>query len=156
MGKIKKQKLCKLLYLLTGIITGIIIGTTAITLLISYRVDKYHKSIKNLEIIIEERDMKLKKLEETINKNKFILTDIEVFLIYDGDDIDKLTVEKYIKSKYSKLLGKEVKSIDLDMVADVVDNRILIIDDNEYKLRVNRLLLSQVLKIWATVETIRS
>lgn len=144
---------CKfLITLITGMVTGMMLGIVVINTLISCRIDQYHEKIGNLQNIIEEKDTRLKKLEESINKKKYILKNIDVILMRDGDEIEKITLEKYIKEKYSKLVGKEVKSIDTDMVVEIINNRIMIIKDSKYKLRVSRLVLTETLCIWVEVQ----
>ncbi|WP_120167916.1 hypothetical protein [Thermohalobacter berrensis] len=154
MARIKKKYLSFFLTLIVGNIFGIIIGISIMTTLVSFRIDKYHEKIKYLENVIEDKDTKLKKLEKSINNRRFILQSIEIILIYDGDDLDKISLEKNIKEKYKNLLGKEVQKIDIDMVKEIVDQRIIKLDDKIYKLEVTKLVLSNVLKIWIKVRLI--
>ncbi|MBH1942566.1 hypothetical protein I5677_16865 [Mobilitalea sibirica] len=142
-----KLKFC----FVTGMMAGIIMGSTAISMIVSYRVDLYHKNIAYLETTIEDKNARLEKLEATINTKELILKDIEVLLEFDGDEMDKIIIEKNINDKYNTLLGKEVKNIDADIVIEVVDNRIFMIEDREYQLHVNKLVLTEVLKIWIMV-----
>ena len=142
-----------LITLAVGILIGIVIGAISLSTLISYRIDGYLKEITYLEATIDEMDVKLDKLEESINKNRFILRNISIKLIYEEDDeIDIVTLTKHIKDKYNNLLGKEVKTIDIEMVTEVIDNRIMKIDNDEYKLNVTKVLLSEELKIWVEVK----
>jgi uncharacterized circularly permuted ATP-grasp superfamily protein len=143
-----------LLTLFTGMICGTALGVMVITSLISYRIDQYHEKINYLETVILEKNAKLEKLEESINKKKVILKDVEIVLHDNADKIDEITLEKHIKEKYTKLIGKEVKNIDTDIVFEVIDKRIMIIKDRQYKLRISRLVLTEVLKIWVEVEVI--
>lgn len=138
-----------------SIVIGMFLGALSLNSLISYRIDEYHKNITYLESVIEEKDIKLEKLEESINNRRFILKTIEVVLVYNGDDeedeIDKVTLEKNIKAKYSNLIGKEVKTIDIDLVEEVIHKRIMKIEDNEYQLMVKKIVLTDVLKLWIEV-----
>jgi septal ring factor EnvC (AmiA/AmiB activator) len=150
MGRVRGGKY--LLTLITGMLVGLLIGIIVINTLISYRIDQYHQRIKYLEKAIEDEKTKFKKLEESINKRKFIIKDIEVMLIYEGDELEKIELDKHIKGKYSNLLGKEVKTIDADMTSDIIDGRIMQIGDKEYKLKVNKLVITEVLKIWVKID----
>ncbi|KXZ39907.1 hypothetical protein SAMN05661008_00871 [Alkalithermobacter thermoalcaliphilus JW-YL-7 = DSM 7308] len=149
-----RQKIKYMLFLLTGVVIGYIVGVLSITILVSYRIDKYHQEITYLNNVIEDKDVKLKKLEEVINDRKFIVKDIEIILVYDGDDIDKLKLQKYIKEKYNMLLGKEVKTIDTDLVSEIIDKRIMKIDEKEYKLSLEKLILSEIVKLWIKIDQI--
>jgi hypothetical protein len=148
MAKINTKKIKCLFCLGTGVIIGILLGSAALISLISYRVDKYHEEIRYLKSTIEDKDIKLQKLQESINNRRFVLRDIKIELTWDGNDIDKITIEKSIREKYRNLLGKEVKNIDIDMVGEVIDKRIMRIDNKEYRLSVTRIMLTDTLKIW--------
>lgn len=144
-----------------GVISGILIGISVFCILISSRMDRYYQEVRKLEIIIEEKDTRLKildeKLEESENRNRLLLKEVKVFLSFNErdkeDEFDKITLEKHIKEKFNHLLGKEVKSIDLNTAVEVIDKRIFKIDDREYRLKVTRISLFEILTIWVDVET---
>lgn len=151
MDKIK-IRLALAIFLITGFISGLFIGAAAISTLVSYRIDSYHARIRELEISVEDRDAQLEKLKESINKSRFVLKDIEIVLEYEGDEIDRITIEKHIKNKYRNLLGKEVRNIDTDILIEVIDKRIFKLEEREYSLKVERLVLTEVLKLWISVK----
>jgi len=147
-----KIRLALAIFLITGFISGLFIGAAAISTLVSYRIDSYHARIRELEISVEDRDAQLEKLKESINKSRFVLKDIEIVLEYEGDEIDRITIEKHIKNKYRNLLGKEVRNIDTDILIEVIDKRIFKLEEREYSLKVERLVLTEVLKLWISVK----
>ena len=51
----------------------------------------------------------------------------------------------------ASFLGKEIKSLDADILVQVIDKRILRFDSTEYQLIVNKLVLSDILKLWVGV-----
>lgn len=155
MEQVRKKIFC----FVTGLVTGVLIGITVFYLFIGYRIDTYLNKIALLKNTIHDKDAKLEKLEESINTANLVLKDIEVVLIIEeeiGDDIDKLDIEKNIKEKYTSLLGKEVKNIDVEMVAEVIDKRIFKIENKEYQLYVKKIILTEILKIWIDVKELSS
>ena len=156
----KMKKLAYRLFIcfITGLLGGILIGCTVMSTLVSYRIDRYHEEIMFLKTVIADNDVKLKKLEESfdnVNKKKFLVSDIEVHLIYaDGEEnsFDKMELTNYIKDKYKDLLWKEVRCIDTDLAVGLIDNDVLVIEGKSYELRVSRVLISDVFKIWVTVK----
>jgi hypothetical protein len=70
------------------------------------------------------------------------------------DLIDTIEIEKAIKEKYASSLGKEIKSLDPDILVQVIDKRILRFDEAEYQLTVNKLVLSDVLKLWVSISVL--
>lgn len=121
-------------------------GTAIMSILAGFRMEYYYRKIKLLESVIEDKEVQLVKLGDSINKHKYILKGIEVFLIYEGDDLDKIALEKYIKEKYRPLLGKRIGDIDTDLVVEVIDKRIFKLD-KDYRLKVSRVILTETLKI---------
>ncbi|NLM04800.1 MAG: hypothetical protein GX214_07255 [Clostridiales bacterium] len=150
MGRLINESSKFFICFLTGIITGILLGMIALTIVVSYRMDLQYKEITHLENLIEEKNSRLEKLEQFINTQELILKDIEIDLIYDNtviDEIDKIYIEKTIKEKYTKLLGSEIKNINPNIIAEIVDKRIMKIDEREYKLKVEQLILTEILKL---------
>lgn len=154
MGKLKKTGLKFIFCFIVGMIAGILIGVSALSIIVSYRLDMQYKEISYLENTIKDKNARLEKLEKSINTQGVILKNIEIVLSFDGDEIDGIDIEKTIKEKYTSLLGKEVKTIDADIIIEIVDKRILKIQDREYKLQVDKLILTETLKIFIQVEVI--
>lgn len=152
--RMKKVEIHYFSVFITGFICGCLLGSLAVNSLVSFRIDDYMERIKYLESDIEEKNVKLEKYEESVNKRKFILKSIELNMKLseiNEEEFDSITAEKSIKEKYKDLLGKEVKSIDIDLVAGVIDRRILRIDGKEYQLKVDKVLLSDTMKLWVTI-----
>lgn len=137
-----------------GIIIGILIGAAGFSIIVSYRMDSLYKRIAYLNQVIEDKNTILEKFEKNINTKSLRVKRIEVALVFNGDEIDQINIEKSIKDRYSTLLGKEVNKIDPDLIIEVVDKRIMKIEDKEYKLKVNKLILTEVMKIWISVESV--
>jgi cell division protein FtsL len=140
-----------------GIFIGFILGAVCCNALISLKIDKYYQEIKKLETAIEDRDARLRKLDESIkelmrNKKRYIVTAIEINLIYDGSELEKMEIEKHIKEKFNHLVGKEVKSIDIETVEQVIDKRIFKLTGKEFRLKVDKLVLDEVLRMWVEIE----
>ncbi len=136
--------------LLTGLLGGMLVGASLVALLLGYRLDDSLQRISQLQAAVNEKDARLAKLEESVNKKKFIVRRIEVVLLFSGDETERTPLDKYVKDRYSSLVGKEVGSIDTDLVAEVTDNRVVRLSSRDYRLSVGRILVSDVLKIWVT------
>lgn len=143
---------------LLGMATGGLIGVITITVLVSYRLDQSYEEIAALKSVIEEKDERLNKLEESTNKQRFILKEIKIDFIFEEDEMDKIDeideieLEKHIRSKYIKLIGKEVQSMDVDLLGEVIDRRIMTLGNNKYQLFVDKIVLTDILHLWIKVE----
>jgi hypothetical protein len=142
---------------ITGLLWGTVIGSIGLSVLVGYRMDAFHEKIAYLEHTISDKDEKLSKLEKSINNANIVLKDIYIILEFTNlskeqtDQIDNIKIEKAIKEKYASSLGKEIKSLDADILVQVIDKRILKFNSTEYQLTVKKLVLSDVLKLWVEV-----
>lgn len=145
---------------MTGLVWGIIIGAVSVSTIVSVRMDVFYEKIAYLENTITDKEEKLSKLEKSINNNSTVLKDIEVILEFVNfseeqiNQIDNIEIEKSIKEKFRSSLGKEVKSLDAELLHQVIDKRILKFDGSEYQLTVNKLVLTDILKLWIKVSLI--
>lgn len=168
MGKMTKTKNVKkiknrnegykfIICFITGLLWGTVIGSLGISILVGYKMDVFHEKITLLEHTIEDKNEKLSKLEKSINNANIVLKDIAIILEFINlsdeqiDQIDNIEIEKAIKEKYTSLLGKEIKNLDADILMQVIDKRILRFNNGEYQLTINKLVLSDVLKLWVGV-----
>ncbi|HLR22049.1 MAG TPA: hypothetical protein VK087_08680 [Tissierellaceae bacterium] len=154
MGILKGKNSKFLIYFITGLVWGILIGTLILVALVSYRMDEYYKKIVYLENVIIDKEAKLEKVEDTINTQYVVLEDIDINLDFIGDELDKIEIEKAIKEKYNSLLGKEVKDMDADILLEVIDRRIFKVGEKEYKLKVEKLILTETLELYIEVEQV--
>ena len=76
MGGIKHKGTQIFMVFITGMILGGLIGILSISTLISYRLDRDYEKIAELQHTIEDKDIRLEKLETSINKQKIILKEI--------------------------------------------------------------------------------
>jgi len=141
----------------TGLLWGTLAGSLGISLLVSHRMEGFYEKIAYLEHTIEDKDEKLDKLEKSINNANIVLKDVSVVLEFTNlseeqlDLLDNIEIEKAIKEKYASSLGKEIRSLDADILLQVIDKRILRFKNADYQLTVNKLVLSDILKLWVSV-----
>ncbi|SHJ69197.1 hypothetical protein SAMN02745975_02643 [Geosporobacter subterraneus DSM 17957] len=152
MGRVKNRGTALFIVFITGMIIGGLIGILSISTFVSYRLDQDHEIITELKNTIEDKNLRLEKLEESINQQKIILKEIQVELVFEGNEMDAITLEKHIKEKYVKLIGKEVKDIDIDLIEAIIDRRIMKVNGKEYQLFVEKIHLTDILRIWIEVK----
>lgn len=158
MGKVN-NKSKYLIFFFTGLFLGGMVGVIIINLLVSYRIDNYIKQIQHLNTVIEEDKLKLERYQEAVYKKRLVVKEIKVDLMQEGntqiDDITKIALEKHIKNKFKGLIGKEVDKIDGDVLCEIIDKRIMKLEGKEYQLKINKIMISEKIKLWITVRTIK-
>lgn len=149
MDKIKENK--HFIILCTGMIIGGLVSIISYNSLVSHKIDEYHQKIQALELIIEDKNLRLEKLEDTIDKNKLLVKNINISLNHKEDDLTRIGLEKNIRETLNKFVGKEVHTIDAEMLWEVLEGRIIKIADKEYTIKINKLVISETIMIWGYV-----
>ncbi|EJP6471635.1 hypothetical protein K8O96_03965 [Clostridium sporogenes] len=143
-----------------GLIVGGLIGIIFFSLFISYRIENYHRKITYLNNIIEDQQVRLEGLENKLSKKKLIVKKIEVEIRFkkkkSEDELVAIELEKHIKEKFNNLIGKELDKLDSDILVQVVDNRIMNIENKQYKIKVEKIIIAQNIKFYIEVEEIQS
>lgn len=155
MDKIARRRAYAVL-LGTGFIMGLLCGVFSMLMLVSYRTDLYHEQINRLSFELQEKTLRLAKLEDTIDKHKLLVKDVQLELVFNGEQLDQMSLEQKIKAKFNNLLGKEVNNIDLELIGEMLDQQIVQIDDRLYKVRLTKLMVSELLKVWLTVDVVNN
>lgn len=154
MVKVRKRGYSYIITVIIGLIWGFTGGVVSMEIFVSYKIDSYHEKIARLEASIADYEAKLGNLEDSVKNKKYVLKDIELMLSFNGDDLDKIAVEKAVKEKYNSLLGKEIKTIDVDIASEVIDKRIIKLKEKEYRLKLEKLVLTEILKLWIKVDSV--
>ncbi|NFL73614.1 hypothetical protein FDB83_14320, partial [Clostridium sporogenes] len=135
-----------------GLIVGGLIGIIFFSLFISYRIENYHRKITYLNNIIEDQQVRLEGLENKLSKKKLIVKKIEVEIRFkkkkSEDELVAIELEKHIKEKFNNLIGKELDKLDSDILVQVVDNRIMNIENKQYKIKVEKIIIAQNIKFY--------
>lgn len=145
-----------LFFLLTGFLGGLWLGAILVTTHIGHELDSSYQQIKTLQTTLKEKDARLEKLEVSSKQKGPVIKKIEVDLLYEGDQLDKAALANHIKEQYYMLFGKEVSTLNPDLITGVIDNRIVRFDDRHFKLTVRKIVISDILKIWVTASLLKN
>jgi hypothetical protein len=140
--------------LAAGTITGFLIGLALMVTIVSSRMEDHYRMNAYLESVISEKDARLEQLEKVINNGSYVLKGIEIVFTCEEENVDMLPLDIEIKKKLNTLLGREVKTLDAEMIAEVADKRIMRVEGREYQLFVKKLILGETLRLWIEVEAL--
>ena len=155
MERLSGKRLSCLIFFITGLSGGIMLGAIATAVYAGHQLEQAYSQVTVLQVSLKEKDDRLKKLEDLANPKKQIIKNVEIILQFEGDDLEKTYITQAIKDKYICVVGKEIRTVDPDILPEVIDNRILLINKHRFKVTVQRIVLSDVLKIWAVANPIK-
>ncbi len=150
-----KQNILRLISLF---ILGLIIGSSFTVFLIGYQVDELSLENESLKHKLETCESEIEELNESLKNRKYVVTSIEPIITFANDDLtsyDKesysLEVAKIIKEYLSSLTGKEIENIDHSLVPEVLENRIVSVDEKNFVLDVTTIIFSQKVLVYVVV-----
>lgn len=139
-------------------ILGFIIGMMVNNMLYMYRLETLMDENEKISIKLEESIAKLNQLEKNNHKiEKPILN--EIFPIHLNNDemiIPINDIEQYIKVLLNNQIGKELNKIDINLIYNALNNRILKYDDGNYQLKIKTILSSDIMYIYYSVEKVQT
>ncbi|VBB05190.1 Hypothetical protein LUCI_0397 [Lucifera butyrica] len=148
------RKIAFVIFFFTGFVFGLIAGAFGIFTFVSYRNEQYYERIHQLSYEIREKDLHLAKLKEGTNKNRLLIKDAQVELVYQGELPDKTALEQAIKARIAILIGKEVKYADPDLIGEMIDRQLIQLHGRVYKLKLVKLLVGEMVKAWVEVKPV--
>ncbi len=124
--------------LLAAFILGVIFGITLFNLLISPELDQLLFEREELKSTIDTQETKLNKLEESLAQARHrIIQNLEIKLPDTLDKHLKQKLKQDIFELLKSLIGREIKKIDGSLLAETLDNRIVIVEKKNYQLDLN-------------------
>ncbi|NLM47650.1 MAG: hypothetical protein GX198_02415 [Epulopiscium sp.] len=138
-------------------ILGFIGGMMSNHMLYMHELEKSLNENEILSTKLADSLIKLNQLENNdFKKEKLILKDIvPVNTNKDEPVIPKNEIEQYIKLLLNNQIGKEVKNIDIHLIYNALNNRILKYQDGNYQLKIRAILVSEMMHIYYSVEKIQ-
>ncbi|WP_058485076.1 hypothetical protein [Defluviitalea phaphyphila] len=151
----KKLRLSSFYLFLFGFIIGVIFYNT----LYMYKMENLIKENEILSADLEENLIKLKKLE-TLTQKKETLSLNNILPIFLNEEEENIIpqdeIEQYIKILLNNQIGKELTAIDVDLIYNGLNNRILKFKDGEYQLEIKSIILTDTMYIKYNVKKIKT
>ncbi len=137
------------------VLMGFLVGMAVANMLICHRVDNIMAIQKSLEMDLEEAQTKLEQLEKSNQESSGpVVKDILVAIEAPERDFNTEDAQRYIKELLREQIGKEIESIDIELIYKVLDKRNAEFGGESYTFKVQSVLLSESLHIKATMRKI--
>ncbi|MCK8828453.1 DUF1664 domain-containing protein [Natroniella acetigena] len=125
----------ELLRLVASFIFGVIIGVTLFNLFIGQQFDQLIYEKEELKAKLENQTAQLEQLEESLaEERKKIIQKLQVKIETDLDKHITQELKQKIFNLLKSLIGREIDNIDGNLIAETLEERILIIEGDEYEL----------------------
>ncbi len=139
----------ELIYLVVIFLLGIIIGATLLNIYSGKIIDRLILEKNDLQAEVEEQRHQIEQLE----KYKYQLTIKKITPVLDTNLNQHIQDEiiKKIRSLLSKYLGRELHNTDFLLLWDVINDRLLVIEDKTYQLNLHIIVATEELRLYLEV-----
>ncbi|WP_028308280.1 hypothetical protein [Desulfitibacter alkalitolerans] len=152
-----------ILRLVSLFILGLIIGSSLTVFSIGSQIDQLSIENESLKHKLTTYESEIEELNESLKKRKYVVTSIEPIISFANQDLTSydresysLEIAKVIKEYLSSLKGKEIENIDYTIVPQVLENRIINVEGQNFVLDVTTLIFSQKVIVYVLVKEYKS
>lgn len=148
-------KKLSLLRLSATLALGLIVGAALVLFLIGAQIDQLYMENEGLKHELIAFESEMIELRESLQERKYVVISVEPIITFTKDKLtsyDKesygLEITKIVKELLSSLKGKEIKDIDYFLVPEVLENRVVQVEDTGFVLNVTTVIFSQKVLVY--------
>ena len=131
-----------------SLLFGFLLGLAFMNLFHLHRLDNLYRIQGQLTYELLDKEIKLTRLTESMEKQKIILVkDLEITVEYTGSPLTKDKIIKSVQLYLSDFVGKELVSIDGEMIYKILDGRIIEVEDKKIQLKMKYIIISEKITI---------
>ncbi|MGF7185647.1 hypothetical protein GGQ84_001739 [Desulfitispora alkaliphila] len=137
---------------------GVLVGSGLVTWWVGGKIDYLMSHNERLQGELDTKETQLRTMEESLKtQQKYVVSDMQIHIRFknekDEDEFTKMSLEKKVGDMLSDIWGKEVNTLDPILIANIVHNRKVIVEDTTYTLTVTRgPLISEKVMMFVEVE----
>lgn len=151
------------LRLMSLFILGFIIGSSLTVFSIGSQIDQLNIENESLKHKLTTCESEIGELKESLKDKKYVVTSIEPVISFANPDLTSydresysLEIAKIIKEYLSSLKGKEIEKIDYTIVPQVLENRIINVEGQNFVIDVKTIIFSQKVIVYVLVKEYKS
>lgn len=130
--------------LLAAFILGLITGALIINLINARQIDQLIYKNKELTNKIQTKNNELKQLEKSLANRKWkIVQNIKIIIKTEENKHIKQQIKEKLHKLLKSVIGRQMNKINGTLISNTIDDRVILIDDNNYKINLIWLLLKQ-------------
>lgn len=137
----KKQ----LLFSLSCFILGLFTGLTSSLLYSGAAIDQKVIELETLYSELSERESRIERLEESLADQRYrVVKDIKLKMNIKDPHLN-LKLSDHIRQLLTDLIGQEIGTTDPDLVRNIIDNRVIFMNEQAYTLTLTFLVIAETL-----------
>ncbi|MBM7622586.1 hypothetical protein [Sporohalobacter salinus] len=134
----------ELYQLLAAFILGVIVGGLIINLITARQIDQLIYENNELTNKIQTKNNELKKLEESLANRKWkVVQNIKIIIETEENKHIKQKLKEKLYELLKSIIGRQMNKIDGTLISNTIDDRVILVDDTNYKINLIWLLLQR-------------
>ncbi len=130
-------------------ILGFILGSIIFFLFSAVKMDGLYQEREQLKVTVFETKERLNKLEEQWeSKGEEIIKEIKVELKTEKNTFAELSLEQSVHEVVKDLVGEKVKALNPYILINMLEGRIIRVDNNNYQLDLKAITISEILSFY--------
>ncbi|MCK8825558.1 hypothetical protein [Fuchsiella alkaliacetigena] len=143
----------ELFRLLAAFLFGLLLGALIVNLITAKQIDQLIYENTELNKKIDNQQTELQRLEESLaDQNWRVVQRVQVAIESEEDKYINQQLEAKLYQLLENIIGRQISEVDGTLVANTVDQRTIVIEENNYLINLIWLILQEetVLKVEAT------
>lgn len=143
----------QILVICSAFILGIILGSSTINLIIGLQLDQLLYEKKKLIAQVNNQQVKLKKLEQSLaQRKKPVIQNIKIKITTKLDKHTQQSLEEKLFLLLNSLIGREIAKVDTELLGTTLENRIIKTENENYQLNLNWIVIHPTAEFSFTIE----
>lgn len=144
---------------LVSFLLGILLGASALSIITGFHLDQAELEIRQLYARLADQSEQIAVLEKSLaQRQKTTVREIEIHVSFpesrQGNDHDKLEIEKNIKQLLKNVRGQEISALDPLLISGIIDGRTIKIANSTFLLKVKGTLISEKILMYVDAQAV--
>lgn len=136
-----------LLFAFAWFIVGVILGVTSSMLYSGWTIDQKVIELDTLYSEISERDSRIERLEDSLADHRYRVVNSLKIQLNIKDAHLNLKISDALRALLGDLIGEEIASLDPILIRNIIDNRIIFVNNQPYSCRLVYLLIAETISV---------
>ncbi|ACB84143.1 hypothetical protein [Natranaerobius thermophilus] len=143
---------------------GILIGATSTSYFLNYQIENLYWEKTELEQELSQTENRMEKLEEELRtlEEKWeqdpsnVVKDANIVVDYEDNPQVVLAIKEFCQDIAQEIIGYQINKLEPELIFQMFDNRSTKVEEQEYKINVNSLIISERLTLWIEPEKVNN
>lgn len=144
-------------------VLGLLAGALFTTLYMGKELDRLYIELKTLEHDLNRAKERTSRLEKELEEKEeektklehLVVKDVNIVMEYKEDEFTRLYLQEHSEEITKNLIGQNIENLEPELIFQILNERIVKIEEGQFMLNVNSLIISEVITFYLEAEEIK-